>query len=94
MPGASLTVEDSVLLVQLTDSHLFAEADGKLLGMNTCDSLEQVVELAIDEQPRIIAVDEVYRLMRHPSLLDFLIEAAKTFRTRRKKVLMVDQSRR
>jgi hypothetical protein len=47
----------------------------------------------IDEQPRIIAVDEVYRLMRHPSLLDFLIEAAKTFRTRRKKVLMVDQYR-
>jgi hypothetical protein len=46
----------------------------------------------IDEQPRIIAVDEVYRLMRHPSLLDFLIEAAKTFRTRRKKALMVDQS--
>ena len=29
--------------------------------------------------------------MRHPALLDFLIEAAKTFRTRRKKVLMVDQ---
>jgi hypothetical protein len=45
----------------------------------------------IDEQPRIIAVDEVYHLMRHPSLLDFLIEAAKTFRTRRKKVLMIDQ---
>ena len=54
MPGATLTaVEDSVLLVQLTDSHLFAEADGKLLGMNTCDSLERVIELAIDEQPRI-----------------------------------------
>ncbi len=45
----------------------------------------------IDEQPRIIAVDEVYRLMRHPSLLDFLIEAAKTFRTRRKKLVAVDQ---
>jgi hypothetical protein len=45
----------------------------------------------IDEQPRIIAVDEVYRLMRHPSLLDFLIEAAKTFRTRRKKLVNVDQ---
>lgn len=45
----------------------------------------------IDEQPRIIAVDEVYRLMRHPSLLDFLIEAAKTFRTRRKKLIAVDQ---
>lgn len=45
----------------------------------------------IDEQPRIIAVDEVYRLMRHPSLLDFLIEAAKTFRTRRKKLVCIDQ---
>jgi hypothetical protein len=45
----------------------------------------------IDEQPRIIAVDEVYRLMRHPALLDFLIEAAKTFRTRRVKLLAVDQ---
>jgi len=45
----------------------------------------------LDEQPRIIAVDEVYRLMRHPSLLDFLIEAAKTFRTRRKKLLAIDQ---
>jgi Cdc6-like AAA superfamily ATPase len=45
----------------------------------------------IDEQPRIIAVDEVYRLMRHPSLLDFLIEAAKTFRTRRVKLLAIDQ---
>jgi hypothetical protein len=45
----------------------------------------------IDEQPRIIAVDEAYRLMRHPSLLDFLIEAAKTFRTRRKKLLAIDQ---
>ena len=54
MPRAPLTaVEDSVLLVQLTDSHLFAEADGKLLGMNTGDSLARVVELAIDEQPRI-----------------------------------------
>jgi hypothetical protein len=45
-----------------------------------------------DEQPRIIAVDEVYRLMRHPSLLDFPIEAAKTFRTRRKKLITIDQS--
>jgi hypothetical protein len=45
----------------------------------------------MDEQPRIIAVDEVYRLMRHPSLLDFLIEAAKTFRTRRKKLIVIDQ---
>src|SRR5581483_9368909 len=45
-----------------------------------------------DERPRIIAVDEVYRLMRHPSLLDFLIEAYKTFRTRRKKMISIDQN--
>ena len=44
-----------------------------------------------NEHPRIIAVDEVYRLMRHPSLLDFLIEAAKTFRTKRKKLIVIDQ---
>ena len=30
--------------------------------------------------------------MRHPSLLDFLIEAVKTFRTRRKKVISIDQN--
>ena len=54
MPGAPVTaVEDSVLLVQLTDSHLFAEADGKLLGLNTGDSLARVVGLAVAEQPRI-----------------------------------------
>ena len=46
----------------------------------------------IDEVPRVIAVDEVYRLMRHPSLLDFLVEAAKTFRTRRKKLIPIDQN--
>jgi len=41
----------------------------------------------MDEIPRIIVVDEVYRLMKYEALLDFLIEAAKTFRTRRKKLL-------
>jgi hypothetical protein len=46
----------------------------------------------IDEQPRIIAVDEVYRLMKYPALLDFLVEAAKTFRTRRKKLIAIDQN--
>ncbi len=66
------------------DPILLAIAYAQVLSAIRRDSL-------IDEQPRIIAVDEVYRLMRHPSLLDFLIEAAKTFRTRRKKVLLVDQ---
>jgi len=45
-----------------------------------------------DDRPRIIMVDETYRLMRHPSLLAFLIEAAKTFRTRRKKLICIDQN--
>ena len=45
-----------------------------------------------DESPRIIAVDEVFRLMRHPSLLTFLVEAVKTFRTKRKKVICIDQN--
>ena len=46
----------------------------------------------IDDTPRIIVVDEVYRLMRYDALLDFLIEAAKTFRTRRKKLVCIDQN--
>jgi hypothetical protein len=46
----------------------------------------------IDEQPRIIAVDEVYRLLKFPALIDFLVEAAKTFRTRRKKLICIDQN--
>ena len=46
----------------------------------------------IDDTPRIIVVDEVYRLMRYDALLDFLIEAAKTFRTRRKKLICIDQN--
>ncbi|MFR0690974.1 3',5'-cyclic-AMP phosphodiesterase [Enterobacterales bacterium AE_CKDN230030158-1A_HGKHYDSX7] len=47
------TASDSVLVVQLSDSHLFAEENGRLLGMDTADSLTQVVRLVGDEQPRI-----------------------------------------
>lgn len=50
---ASLAIDPSVLIVQLSDSHLFAEEDGKLLGMNTCDSLQKVIERVLEEQPRI-----------------------------------------
>jgi len=54
LAAAPLTAEkDSVLLVQLTDSHLFAEAGGKLLGMDTAESLQRVVDLALGEHPRI-----------------------------------------
>ncbi|KPG95188.1 serine/threonine protein phosphatase [Pseudomonas sp. RIT-PI-q] len=54
MPSVStLTTADSALLVQLSDSHLFAETDGTLLGMNTRDSLQKVIELVRLQQPQI-----------------------------------------
>ena len=54
MPSVStLTIADPALLVQLSDSHLFAEADGALLGMNTRDSLQKVIELVRAQQSRI-----------------------------------------
>lgn len=52
MPSAPVN-SSSVLVVQLSDSHLFAEADGKLLGMPTRDSLNAVVDLVLAEQPQI-----------------------------------------
>ena len=45
--------DDSVLLVQLSDSHLFAETHGTLLGMNTADSLQRVIDLVLAQQPKI-----------------------------------------
>ncbi|MDM8348446.1 3',5'-cyclic-AMP phosphodiesterase [Pseudomonas sp. sp1636] len=54
MPSAPNSAADSpVLLVQLSDSHLFAEAAGKLLGMDTQDSLQQVLDRVLQEQPQI-----------------------------------------
>lgn len=54
MPSVStLTTADTALLVQLSDSHLFAEADASLLGMNTRDSLRAVIDLVLKQQPNI-----------------------------------------
>jgi len=54
LPSVStLTTADPALLVQISDSHLFAEADGTLLGMNTRDSLQKVIELVRAQQPQI-----------------------------------------
>jgi len=47
------SADSSVLLVQLSDSHLFADASSKLLGMNTRDSLKAVIERVLAEQPAI-----------------------------------------
>lgn len=44
--------EDQTLrIVQVTDSHLFSDPDGKLLGMETRDSLSRVLELVAEEYP-------------------------------------------
>lgn len=53
MPAKEFSSNEPVLLVQLTDSHLFAEHDGRLLGMDTADSLQQVVKRVLEEQPQI-----------------------------------------
>lgn len=54
MPSVSTVSPDaSALLVQLSDSHLFAEADGTLLGMNTRESLQRVIDLVRAQQSRI-----------------------------------------
>jgi len=54
LPSVStLTSADTALLVQLSDSHLFAETDGTLLGMNTRESLQKVIELVLEQQPQI-----------------------------------------
>lgn len=45
--------DPTVLLVQLTDSHLFANPSGRLLGMNTAESLTQVIDRVLAEQPNI-----------------------------------------
>lgn len=53
MPQATSSTSGPVRLVQLSDSHLFADADGSLLGMNTHDSLQRVVERVLAEQERV-----------------------------------------
>lgn len=54
LPSVSaLNPDASALLVQLSDSHLFAEADGGLLGMNTRESLQRVIDTVLVQQPQI-----------------------------------------
>ncbi|HCN46912.1 MAG TPA: 3',5'-cyclic-AMP phosphodiesterase [Pseudomonas sp.] len=53
MPHATPSSSAPVRLVQLSDSHLFADGEGALLGMNTRDSLQRVIEQVRVEQPQI-----------------------------------------
>jgi len=45
--------DSPIQLLQLTDSHLYADPSASLLGIATAESLRAVVELARREQPRI-----------------------------------------
>lgn len=53
MASVPTRVEQAALLVQLTDSHLFADEQGRLLGLETRHSLQRVIDLALAEQPGI-----------------------------------------
>lgn len=44
-------MSDSVLIAQLTDTHLFADDDGIMMGMKTAESLQAVIE-KVAELPR------------------------------------------
>jgi len=42
-------------IVQITDTHLYSDPDGQLLGLNTRHSLEQVIDLVLDaQQPDLV----------------------------------------
>jgi Icc protein len=41
-------------IAQITDTHLYADPNGKLLGLNTRHCLQQVVALAADRQPQLV----------------------------------------
>jgi hypothetical protein len=71
------------------------EEDDVLVAIAYTQVLAALMRTALaNDTPRIIAVDEVYRMMKHPSPLDFLIIAVKVLRTRRKKVIVIDQQMR
>lgn len=51
MPSPVATRADHVCVVQLTDSHLYAGPDADLLGLDTHESLQAVIDLVLDETP-------------------------------------------
>jgi Icc protein len=51
--SANGAADCSVLLVQLSDSHLLAEPHARLMGVDTQDSLQRVIARVLEEQPRI-----------------------------------------
>jgi Icc protein len=42
--------EGSIKLLQITDTHLFRETDGQLMGVNTASTLDEVLQLAFQQK--------------------------------------------
>lgn len=58
-------------VVQISDCHLFASTDGRLLGLNTEDSLRFVLERVVREQPRVDLVLATGDLSQDGSLASY-----------------------
>jgi len=54
--AAAGTGAQPLRMVQVTDTHLYADPDGRLLGLNTRYSLEQVIDLVRSERPPDLVV--------------------------------------
>ncbi|PRB84031.1 3',5'-cyclic-AMP phosphodiesterase [Pseudomonas sp. MYb185] len=52
-PSDAINSADSICVVQLTDSHLFADPQQRLLGLDTLASLNAVIDQVLDECPQI-----------------------------------------
>ncbi len=49
------TESETLRIVQITDTHLYSDPDGQLLGLNTRHSLEKVIDLVLDaQQPDLV----------------------------------------
>lgn len=55
-------------IIQITDSHLFSNSNGKLLGMNTLDSLKYVVERIEEEQFNIDLIIATGDIAQEPTV--------------------------
>lgn len=53
MPPTGITEADHVVVIQLTDSHLFADPAARLLGLDTHASLQAVIDDVLANQSRI-----------------------------------------
>ncbi|WP_428772996.1 3',5'-cyclic-AMP phosphodiesterase, partial [Vibrio sp.] len=54
--SSSSTDQSAIRLLQITDTHLFAPADGSLLSVNTIDSFQAVVKAIVAQQSHYDAI--------------------------------------